>query len=217
MNLVLFGVGGHALEVLDVVLNSNLSFGKIQFCVSEPCSPEFLDYELISWRDLLVSDPRKSLIHLAIGDSAARARLTAEFELAGFSSQSVISPVASISQSASIKNGCFVGDFSYIGPKVHLGKSVLINNSVTISHNGVVNDFVTVSPGAKVNGHVQLGEGAFVGSGAVIRNGTMEDPIVIGAESTIGAGAMVLANVDFQTIVVGNPAKAIISKGRIPR
>ncbi len=209
MNLVLFGAGGHALEVLDVALKSETNYSSISFCVTEPSESKFSGYELISWKELLGSRPLESRVHLAIGDSSARARLTAELELFGFSSCSLISPLASVSQSALIDLGCFVGDFAYIGPRVKLGKSVLINNSVTISHEGIVGDFVTVAPGARINGNVRLGEGAFIGSGAVIKNGERGNPIDIGRKSSIGAGSIVINNVVSNSTVVGNPAKVI--------
>jgi sugar O-acyltransferase (sialic acid O-acetyltransferase NeuD family) len=209
VNLVLFGAGGHALEVLDVVLKSETIYSSIKFCVSEPSGSQFVNYELISWKEFLNSSPGESLVHLAIGDSSARARLTKELELFGFSAHSVVSPLASVSQSAIVDLGCFVGDFAYIGPRVKLGKSVVINNSVTISHEGIVSDFVTVSPGARINGNVRLGEGVFVGSGAVIKNGDRENQIEVGNYSSIGAGSVVLNNVVSDSTVVGNPAKLI--------
>ena len=119
MNLVLFGAGGHALEVLDVVLKAETKYSSIKFCVTKPSESKFVGYELMSWEEFLNGSPLESLVHLAIGDSSARAKFTTEFESFGFKAHSLISPLASVSPSAIIDLGCFVGDFAYIGPELN--------------------------------------------------------------------------------------------------
>lgn len=209
MNLIIFGTGGQASEVLDVVLKSRLDVSNIQFCVSEPTKKVFQNFELIAWRDLLARGPENNLVHLGIGDPSVRFRLTSILERESFQMQSVISLSASISPTATIDTGCFIGDFSFVGPRVSLGKSVLINNSVSVSHDGVIGSFTTVCPGARLNGHVWIEEGAFIGSGAILKNGKSDSPLVVGANSTIGAGSVVISNVEIGAVVVGNPAKQI--------
>jgi sugar O-acyltransferase (sialic acid O-acetyltransferase NeuD family) len=212
MNLIIFGTGGQASEVLDVVLKSRLDVRNIQFCVSEPTTKVFQEFEVIALRDLLARGPENTLVHLGIGDSTVRFRLTSILEKECYQMQSVFSSTASISPTATIAAGCFVGDFSFVGPRVRLGKSVLINNSVSVSHDGVLGNFTTVCPGARLNGHVWVEDGTFVGSGAILKNGKSNSPLVVGANSTIGAGAVVISNVEIGSVVVGNPAKQIKNK-----
>jgi acetyltransferase-like isoleucine patch superfamily enzyme len=57
------------------------------------------------------------------------------------------------------------------------------------------------------NGNVHIGDGAYVGTGAVLRQGTSEKPLVIGENAVIGMGAVVTKDVAPGTTVVGNPAK----------
>ena len=215
MNLTIFGTGGQASEVLDVVLKSRLEVSDIQFCVSEPTTKVFQNFELIAWRDLLARGPENTLLHLGIGDPLVRLRLTSILEKESFQMLSVISSSASVSPTATIASGCFVGDFSFIGPRVKLGKSVLINNSASVSHDGVIGNFTTVCPGARLNGHVWIEDGAFIGSGAVLKNGKSDSPLVVGANSTIGAGSVVISDVEIGAVVVGNPAKQINKQGTV--
>lgn len=209
MNFIIFGTGGQASEVLDVVLKSRLDVRNIQFCVSEPKTKVFQNFEVIAWRDLLAQGPENTLVHLGVGDPLVRFRLTSILEKESFQMLSVISPSASVSPTATIATGCFIGDFSFIGPRVSLGKSVLINNSVSVSHDGVIGSFTTVCPGARLNGHVWIEESVFIGSGAIFKNGKSDSPLVVGANSTIGAGSVVISNVEVGAVVVGNPAKQI--------
>ena len=63
---------------------------------------------------------------------------------------------------------------------------------------------MTFSPGAICNGNVIIENNVFIGSGAIIRNGDLERPLVIGEDSIIGMGAVVLNDVKPRTIVAGN-------------
>ncbi len=49
----------------------------------------------------------------------------------------------------------------------------------------------------------------YVGTGAIIKNGTKDKPLVIGEGSIIGMGAVVIKDVEPYTTVVGNPARTI--------
>jgi acetyltransferase-like isoleucine patch superfamily enzyme len=54
-----------------------------------------------------------------------------------------------------------------------------------------------------------LGKRVYVGTGAVIKNGTPTQPIVIGDDAVIGAGACVTKSVAPGLTVVGVPARPI--------
>ena len=63
---------------------------------------------------------------------------------------------------------------------------------------------VHVCPGVRLAGHVIVESGAFIGIGA-----TVVQNVRIGFEAVIGAGAVVIADVDPMTTVVGVPARAV--------
>jgi acetyltransferase-like isoleucine patch superfamily enzyme len=52
---------------------------------------------------------------------------------------------------------------------------------------------------------VQIGAGCFIGANSVIKQG-----ICIGKNSIIGAGSVVICNIDDNQVWVGNPAKRLI-------
>jgi len=56
---------------------------------------------------------------------------------------------------------------------------------------------------------VHLGKRAYIGTGAVVINGTQENPIVIGDDAVVGAGACVTKTVPAGLTVVGVPAKPL--------
>ena len=75
-----------------------------------------------------------------------------------------------------------------------------------VAHDCVIGDFVTFAPGVKCNGNVIIEDDVYVGTGAIIKQGNMTSPIVIGNGSKIEAGAYVTKSVGAGETVFGNPA-----------
>ncbi|MFM2133155.1 MAG: hypothetical protein RL156_436 [Bacteroidota bacterium] len=62
-------------------------------------------------------------------------------------------------------------------------------------------------PGCNISGNERIGRSVYVGTGAKFIH-----QVDVGDESTVGAGAVVIRNVDAKQTVVGNPARAIVRK-----
>jgi acetyltransferase-like isoleucine patch superfamily enzyme len=78
-----------------------------------------------------------------------------------------------------------------------------------LAHDCVIGDFVTFAPDVHCNGGVIVEDYAYIGTGAIIKQGTVEKPIVIGRGAVVGMGAAVTKSVAPFTTVVGNPAIAL--------
>ena len=73
----------------------------------------------------------------------------------------------------------------------------------------MIGDLVTFAPGVKCNGNVTIEDHAYIGTGAIIKQGTPDRPIVIGEGAIVGMGAVVTKSVAAGSVVVGNPAKPL--------
>jgi sugar O-acyltransferase (sialic acid O-acetyltransferase NeuD family) len=116
----------------------------------------------------------------------------------------LVDPTAVVASSASLAEGTTVNALAVVAASTTIGAFVTVNRSVSIGHDCAVADFVSFGPGCVLTGHVTVERGAFVGAGAVTVPG-----VTIGASSIVGAGAVVTTSVAPNTVVVGNPAKAI--------
>ena len=76
----------------------------------------------------------------------------------------------------------------------------------------VVGDYVTLAPRVSLNGNVVVEDHVYVGTGAVIRQGTPDKPLVLGRGCIIGMGAVVTKDVAPGVTVVGNPARPLEAK-----
>jgi acetyltransferase-like isoleucine patch superfamily enzyme len=72
-----------------------------------------------------------------------------------------------------------------------------------VAHDVQIGDFTSLSFGSTVLGHVQIGQDVFVGSGAIINNGSLDRPLTIGDGAVIGAGAVVTHDVAPGQVMVG--------------
>ncbi len=95
---------------------------------------------------------------------------------------------------AKIATGCHIGDFVTL-------------QSTILGHDAVLEDYVTVSSSCGITGGTVLREGCFIGDHACIAVG-ME----VGAGADVGIGSVVIRNVDANTRVFGNPARAFANR-----
>jgi sugar O-acyltransferase (sialic acid O-acetyltransferase NeuD family) len=159
------------------------------------------DYPVIGF-DGLTADDR---ICVAVGSPATRRRLAER--CAGFAFASVIAPTALCDPTARLGEGLMLCDFAMINSRAVVGRHFLGNGYSLVSHDCVIGDYVTFSPRVSCMGNVHIGDDVFIGAGAVIRNGTPERPLRIGAGAVIGMGAVVVEDVPAGAEVMGVPAR----------
>lgn len=92
---------------------------------------------------------------------------------------------------------------------IQVGNFCIFNLNSTISHDVVIGEFVYVAPGAHVTGNVQIEARAWIGTGVAINQGTESRKRHIGADTTIGSGAVVVSDCEPNAIYVGIPARRI--------
>jgi sugar O-acyltransferase (sialic acid O-acetyltransferase NeuD family) len=127
----------------------------------------------------------------------------------GFKPESIIHPRVEMSKWIEVGAGSVICAGNILTTNIILGEQVQINLDCTIGHDAVLEDFATLAPGVHISGNVHLKKSAYVGTGAVIINGSEDEPLIIGEGAVVGAGACVTKSVDAGQTVVGIPAKPL--------
>jgi sugar O-acyltransferase (sialic acid O-acetyltransferase NeuD family) len=210
----LIGAGGHGREVMPMLrsmIRGELDAGtaELTFAVEGgPLEAEVNGYRLISL-DQFLALPNQRRFNIAISDSKARARIAANCMKRGIEPFSIIANGAVVLDANDIGVGCMVSTHTVITSNVRIGRFFHANCNCTISHDCVIGDYVTFAPGVRCNGNVLIQDHAYIGSGAIIKQGSLSKPVVIGEGAVVGMGAVVIRDVAPYTTVVGNPARPV--------
>jgi len=111
---------------------------------------------------------------------------------------------ARIGRSSDIGPGSIVLDGVVVTADARLGAHVVAMPNCTITHDDRVDDFTTLAAGVALGGSVHVREAAYIGMNAAVRQ-----RVTVGAESTVGMGAVVLCDVPEGQTWAGVPARPL--------
>jgi sugar O-acyltransferase (sialic acid O-acetyltransferase NeuD family) len=214
MSYGLIGAGGHGRETMPVlaemIRRSDMTAEhRLMFVVEGADCPERVNgYPVVSLAEYVVMEGER-YFNIAIADAQARERIANLCIAAGLRPLSIISKSALVLDNNDIGEGAILSPFSVVTSNARIGRFFHANIFSRVAHDCVIGDFVTFAPSAQCNGNVVVDDYAFIGTGAVIKEGTRECPLVIGKGATVGMGAVVTKDVAPFTTVVGNPARLL--------
>ena len=144
-----------------------------------------------------------------IGKPKIRQELMEKAASCGLRFGTIIHPNAERSKWIEVGAGTVICAGNILTTNISLGEHVQINLDCTVGHDVVMEDYTTLAPGVHVSGWVHFGKRVYVGTGAVIINGTEKQPIMIGYDAVIGAGACVTKSIPPGETWGGVPARTL--------
>lgn len=151
-------------------------------------------------------------VQIAIANSHVREKIAQRLKMDGIQLWSIIADNVVLMDQHELAEGSALSPFVTIGSNVRIGKCFQANLYSYVEHDCVIGDFVTFAPGVKCNGNIHIHDHAYIGAGAMIKQGTPDQPLVIGAGAVVGMGAVVTKSVPAGATVVGNPARIVTKK-----
>ncbi len=209
--IIILGVGGNCIDILDSMLDINDAQGKqIYDCIG------FLDDDQKKWNQtyygVKVLGPLSSaqeygdcFFVFGIGSVSnfwRRQEILLNTGIPFEQFETIIHPTASVSRTAKIGRGSVVLQHVTIATSAAIGKHVYVLPNSVISHDDMIGDFTTIAGGVCISGNVHIGFSCYIGTNAAIRDG-----VTIGDTSLVGMSSVVLKDVSENTVVTGNPAK----------
>ena len=205
-SIVIIGAGGHAHSILSLLkrLNKFKPAGLVDTYRST--GEQLYGLPVLETLEKLVQFCFEESIFcfcIAIGDNFQRQAMMnrlrqmipeAEFPV-------LVDPTAVVAADAQLQPGVVVMAHAHVGAGCRLEQGVLVNTMASIDHDSVMGAFASLAPGAITGGCVEIGDRSFLGLGARVIH-----DIRIGADTVVGAGALVLKNLPGGVVSHGSPA-----------
>jgi len=208
------GAGGFGREVAPLVtqMAEITAFGdfKILFVDDHSRDKVINGYSVVDTETFLKMDGDK-FFNITIANSRTRQSIAERLIELGVKPFSISAPNAINLSYNKIGEGAVFCPFTTVTSNATIGKFFHANLYSYIAHDCVIGDYVTFAPNVQCNGSVVIENHAYIGTGAMIRQGTSDRPIVIGEGAIVGMGSVVTKSVAPYTTVFGNPAKPLRS------
>lgn len=207
-HIAIYGGGGFAREV--AWLAQSLDYRVVCFVEDDETKWNRVlnDIPVLGFEAALAKFPDTPVIG-GIGNPRAREIVMEKVTKAGLQSISLIHPNVEHSGTVDFGEGAVICAGNILTVNITLGRHVQINLDCTIGHDVIMEDYSTLAPGVHISGWVYLGKRVYIGTGAVIINGTQEKPLVIGDDTIIGAGACVTKSLPAGVTAIGVPARPL--------
>ncbi len=227
--IVVFGVGGHAASVVDV-LESAGRYNIIGLLDDFTRQSAAHGYPVLGKIQEIVSiSAQHKNLHgiVAIGDNHTRMMIVEQVEKSfhdipdsvggltashSFQWAVAIHPFGYVSNTATINAGTVVCPGVVIGRDAKIGEHAILNSNSVVEHNCFVDTFAHIAPSVAMGGNCIIGKRAFLGLSACVIHGTK-----IGDDVVIGADSFVRTNCEPNSVYYGSPALFIRNRSQSER
>jgi sugar O-acyltransferase (sialic acid O-acetyltransferase NeuD family) len=207
--IAIFGAGGFGREVAMLIeqINSSENTWEIIGFYDDgvQIATELYGYKVLGGIEELNKEDKELCVIFAIGDPKIKKKVINRIDNSKITFPVLIHPNALLgSKDVNFGEGCIVTAGNIITVNVNVGKHVILNLACTIGHDTIIGDYCSFMPAVNISGEVEIKEGVYVGTGAKIIN-----QLEIGANTVVGAGAVVSKTLPANCTAVGIPAKPI--------
>ena len=216
-NIVIIGAGGVGREVSLIIEKINklkATWNLIGF-IDENVNnwnKVINGYPVIGGMDSLEKLPLDTYVVIAIANYNAKKKIVNKIDNK-FKFATIIDPKVWIHDYMTIGEGTIIYEGAILTANIEVGNHVIISPKCGVGHDSIIKDYVSLLWNVNVSGNDVIEEGVMMGSGSTVIQGKR-----IEKGSTVGAGAVVIDDIDSYSTVVGVPAKVIkVDYGRRER
>ena len=205
--VAIIGAGGNARVLVDMIRSaSRYEIVGILDDNTARHGADIYGHKVLGGRELLGSLRDDGVLHAvnavgSAGRNEVRNRVFCDLLDRGFLLPAIVHPSVILARDVKLGRGALLMAGVIVNPGSRIGDNVLVNTGTVVEHDCVLENDVFIGPACALAGGTHVEHGAFVGVGAKTIQG-----IRIGARSRVAGGAMVIRDVDPDTLVAGVPA-----------
>ena len=207
-NIVIVGAGGVGRETSLIIQQINelkSTWNLIGFIDDDvnSCGNLINGYPVIGGMDSLEKLSLDTYVVVAIANYKVKKRIVNKINNR-FKFATIVHPRVLINDYMTLGEGTIIYEGAILTTNIKVGNHVIISPKCGIGHDSIIKDYVSLLWNVNISGNDIIEEGVMMGSASTVIQGKK-----IGKGSTVGAGAVVIDNIDSYSTVVGVPAKVI--------
>ncbi|MFE2008518.1 acetyltransferase [Pseudomonas guariconensis] len=215
-NLVIFGYGDIA-ELAHYYFSHDSDYRVVAFTVDAAYLQvtEFCGLPVVAFEEVTALYPPESndlFVALSYAKlNAVRKEKYLKAKELGYYLPSYVSSSAIVLNHGQIGENCFILEDNTVQPFVSIGNNITLWSGNHVGHHSIIMDHCFIASHVVISGGVEIEEQCFVGV-----NATLRDHIRIGKKSVIGAGALILSDVEPEGVYIGTTTeRSRVSSGKL--
>ena len=209
-NIVIIGAGGVGREVSLIIQQINElepTWNLLGFIDdnTDNWGKVINGYSVIGGIDSLEFLSNDTYIVIAIANYEVKKKIVNKVNNK-FKFATIVHPKVRIHDYMTVGQGTIIYEGAILTANIEIGNHVIISPKCGVGHDSIIKDYVSLLWNVNVSGNDLIEEGVMMGSGSTVIQGKK-----IGKGSIIGAGAVVVNDIESFSTAVGVPAKVIKS------
>lgn len=207
-NIVIIGAGGVGREVSLIIQQINeleQTWNLLGFIDdnTDNWGKVINGYSVIGGIDSLEFLSNDTYIVIAIANYKVKKNIVNKINNK-FKFATIVHPKVWIHDYMTVGEGTIIYEGAILTANIEIGNHVIISPKCGVGHDSIIKDYVSLLWNVNVSGNDLIEEGVMMGSGSTVIQGKK-----IGKGSIIGAGAVVVNDIESFSTAVGVPAKVI--------
>ena len=207
-DIFILGVGHNTIVYIDLVETCGYKVAGLYHYNDERTGDLIHGHKIIDSNNNLFQ--KKSLVGMSfaisVGNNIIRNEIANIIRDKGGDIPILIHPSSVVSKYAKLEKGVVIHANSVIQADAIIGQDSVVSYNVSVSHTSRIGKACYLAFNSTIGAYVEIQDNVLIGQSATIVSGKLD---YIGHDSIIGAGSVVIQNIEPFSVVAGNPAKLI--------
>lgn len=207
-DIYILGVGHNTIVYIDLVEACGYKVAGLYHYNDERTGDLIHGHKIIDSNNNLFKKTSLTGMRFAIsvGNNKIRNELANKIREKGGIIPNLIHRSSVVSKYAKLEKGVVIHANSVIQADAIIGQDSVVSYNVSVSHTSRIGKACYLAFNSNIGAYVEIQDNVLIGQSAAIVSGKLD---YIGHDSIIGAGSVVINNVEPYSVIAGNPGKLI--------